>query len=378
MGFLAASKKLPVGLILSGGGARAAYQVGVLRAIARLLPDRAPNPFQIICGTSSGALNAAVLATEADCLQSGVNALSEIWGNIDSARVYQPMAGNLFVSVSNLMLSIVAGGAAPRASAFLDNKPLRKMLQRKLDLDRIQRNIDRGQLDALAITASAYGTGASVSFYQAIKGIEDWTGPHRVGRRCKLSVKHLMASCAIPLLFPAVSIQGQYYCDGAVRQVSPASPALRLGARRLFVIGVSGNRSKAGGDERLTEDPSSYHVLGHIMNGAFVDTLENDLDVLKRMNRISRPRPGFWSRFTGKAGDAVEFLEISPSERVNQLAVEYYAELPRSMSRYIKADSSSTMLSLILFEQGYCNRLADLGFHDAMAKQDEIRRFLSD
>ena len=378
MGFLAASKKLPVGLILSGGGARAAYQVGVLRAIARLLPDRAPNPFQIICGTSSGALNAAVLATEADCLQSGVNALSEIWGNIDSARVYQPMAGNLFVSVSNLMLSIVAGGAAPRASAFLDNKPLRKMLQRKLDLDRIQRNIDRGQLDALAITASAYGTGASVSFYQAIKGIEDWTGPHRVGRRCKLSVKHLMASCAIPLLFPAVSIQGQYYCDGAVRQVSPASPALRLGARRLFVIGVSGNRSKAGGDERLTEDPSSYHVLGHIMNGAFVDTLENDLDVLKRMNRISRPRPGFWSRFTGKAGDAVEFLEISPSERVNQLAVEYYAELPRSMSRYIKADSSSTMLSLILFEQGYCNRLADLGFHDAIAKQDEIRRFLSD
>ena len=378
MGFLAASKKLPVGLILSGGGARAAYQVGVLRAIARLLPDRAPNPFQIICGTSSGALNAAVLATEADCLQSGVNALSEIWGNIDSARVYQPMAGNLFVSVSNLMLSIVAGGAAPRASAFLDNKPLRKMLQRKLDLDRIQRNIDRGQLDALAITASAYGTGASVSFYQAIKGIEDWTGPHRVGRRCKLSVKHLMASCAIPLLFPAVSIQGQYYCDGAVRQVSPASPALRLGARRLFVIGVSGNRSKAGGDERLTEDPSSYHVLGHIMNGAFVDTLENDLDVLKRMNRISRPRPGFWSRFTGKAGDAVEFLEISPSERVNQLAVEYYAELPRSMSRYIKADSSSTMLSLILFEQGYCNRLADLGFHDAMAKQDEIRCFLSD
>ena len=378
MGFLAASKKLPVGLILSGGGARAAYQVGVLRAIARLLPDRAPNPFQIICGTSSGALNAAVLATEADCLQSGVNALSEIWGNIDSARVYQPMAGNLFVSVSNLMLSIVAGGAAPRASAFLDNKPLRKMLQRKLDLDRIQRNIDRGQLDALAITASAYGTGASVSFYQAIKGIEDWTGPHRVGRRCKLSVKHLMASCAIPLLFPAVSIQGQYYCDGAVRQVSPASPALRLGARRLFVIGVSGNRSKAGGDESLTEDPSSYHVLGHIMNGAFVDTLENDLDVLKRMNRISRPRPGFWSRFTGKAGDAVEFLEISPSERVNQLAVEYYAELPRSMSRYIKADSSSTMLSLILFEQGYCNRLADLGFHDAMAKQDEIRRFLSD
>ncbi len=377
MSFLAASGKLPTGLILSGGGARAAYQVGVLRALARLLPERAPNPFDIICGTSSGALNAAVLATEADRLQNGVNSLSEIWGNISSDTVYEPMTGNLFVSVSNLMLSIVAGGAAPRASAFLDNKPLRKLLKRKLELDKIQRNIDRGLLDALGITTSAYGTGASVSFYQAVKGIEDWTGPHRIGRRCKLGIKHLMASCAIPLLFPAVPIAGQYYCDGAVRQVSPASPALRLGARRLFVVGVSGNRSKAGSDESLTEEPSSYQVLGHIMNGAFVDTLENDLDVLRRMNRIAgrRGNPG---RTSGDSRAPVEFLEISPSERVNQLAVDYYDELPKGMARYIKQDSSSTMLSLILFEHGYCNRLADLGFHDAMAKEDEIREFFAD
>lgn len=375
MSFLAASGKLPTGLILSGGGARAAYQVGVLRALARLLPERAPNPFNIICGTSSGALNAAVLATEAECLQNGVNSLSEIWGNISSDTVYEPMTGNLFVSVSNLMFSIVAGGAAPRASAFLDNKPLRKLLKRKLELDKIQRNIDRGLLDALGITTSAYGTGASVSFYQAVKGIEDWTGPHRIGRRSKLGIKHLMASCAIPLLFPAVPIAGQYYCDGAVRQVSPASPALRLGARRLFVVGVSGNRSKTGSDESLTEEPSSYQVLGHIMNGAFVDTLENDLDVLRRMNRIAsrRGNPG---RTSGDSRAPVEFLEISPSERVNQLAVDYYDELPKGMARYIKQDSSSTMLSLILFEQGYCNRLADLGFHDAMAKEDDIREFL--
>lgn len=376
MSFLAASGKLPTGLILSGGGARAAYQVGVLRALARLLPERAPNPFDIICGTSSGALNAAVLATEAECLQNGVNSLSEIWGNISSDTVYEPMTGNLFVSVSNLMFSIVAGGAAPRASAFLDNKPLRKLLKRKLELDKIQRNIDRGLLDALGITTSAYGTGASVSFYQAVKGIEDWTGPHRIGRRCKLGIKHLMASCAIPLLFPAVPIAGQYYCDGAVRQVSPASPALRLGARRLFVVGVSGNRSKAGSDESLTEEPSSYQVLGHIMNGAFVDTLENDLDVLRRMNRIASRR-GNLDRPSGDSRAPVEFLEISPSERVNQLAVDYYDELPKGMARYIKQDSSSTMLSLILFEQGYCNRLADLGFHDAMAKEDEIREFFS-
>lgn len=375
MSFLAASDKLPTGLILSGGGARAAYQVGVLRALARLLPERAPNPFDIICGTSSGALNAAVLATEAECLQNSVNSLSEIWGNINSDTVYEPMTGNLFASVSNLMFSIIAGGAS-RTSAFLDNEPLRKLLKRKLELDKIQRNIDRGLLDALGITASAYGTGASVSFYQAVKGTEDWTGPHRIGRRCKLGIKHLMASCAIPLLFPAVSIEGQYYCDGAVRQVSPASPALRLGARRLFVIGVSGNRSKAGSDESLTEEPSSYQVLGHIMNGAFVDTLENDLDVLKRMNRIVKRRQSDPRWKSGNRNDPVEFLEISPSERVDRLAVDYYGELPKGMARYIKQDSSSTMLSLILFEQGYCNRLADLGFHDAMAKEDEIREFL--
>lgn len=376
MGFLAASNKLPTGLILSGGGARAAYQVGVLRALARLLPERAPNPFDIICGTSSGALNAAVIAAEADCLQSGVNSLSEIWGNISSDTVYEPMTGNLFVSVSNLMLSILAGGSAPRASAFLDNNPLRKLLKRKLEFGRIQRNIDRGLLDAIGITASAYGTGASVSFYQAVKGTEDWTGPHRIGRRCKLGTKHLMASCAIPLLFPAVSIEGQYYCDGAVRQVSPASPALRLGARRLFVIGVSGNRSKARSDESLTEEPSSYQVLGHIMNGAFVDTLENDLDVLRRMNRMARRRQDDQDQSAKERRNPIEFLEISPSERVSQLAVDYYDELPKGMARYIRKDNSSTMLSLILFEQGYCNRLADLGFHDAMAKEDKIREFL--
>ena len=288
MGFLAASKKLPTGLILSGGGARAAYQVGVLRALARMLPERAPNPFDIICGTSSGALNASVLATETESLQAAVGALSEIWGNIDSESVYEPMSGNLFVSVSNLMLSIVSGGGAGKTAAFLDNQPLRRLLKRKLDLNRIQRNIDRGMLDALAITASAYGTGTSVSFFQGVKGIRDWDAPHRIGRRCKLATKHLMASCAIPLLFPAEAIQGQYYCDGAVRQVSPASPALRLGARRLFVIGVSGNRSGAANDETLREEPSSYQVLGHIMNGAFVDTLENDLDVLRRMKRMTQ------------------------------------------------------------------------------------------
>ena len=378
MGFLAASKKSPVGLILSGGGARASYQVGVLRAVARLLPERAPNPFQVICGTSSGALNAAVLATEAECLQTGVNALSEIWSNISSETVYEPMTGNLFVSVSNLLFSIVAGGNASRASAFLDNKPLQKLLKRKLELDRIQRNIDRGLLDALGITVSAYGSGASVSFYQALKSVEDWNGPHRVGRHCKLSVEHLMASCAIPLIFPAVPLQGQYYCDGAVRQVSPASPALRLGARRLFVVGVSGNRSIPGNEEGLAEEPSSYHVLGHIMNGAFVDTLENDLDVLNRMNRLARARRGLGGDYELGRQGVVEILEISPSERVNELAVEHYDELPKGMARYIKADSSSTILSLILFEQGFCNRLADLGFHDAMAKGEEIRHFLRD
>jgi NTE family protein len=214
-----------------------------------------------------------------------------------------------------------------------------------------------------------------VSFYQAVKGIEDWQGPHRIGIRTELALPHLMASTAIPIIFPAVQIDNQYYGDGAIRQLAPTSTAIHLGARRILAIGVSGNSTQAPLEDELKEQPSLPQIIGHILNSAFVDTLENDLETLRHVNEIIP----YVSKRAIRDHDIelieVELLEISPSKQLNLLAMEYYDELPKPMSRYIKEESSGTMLSLILFETGFCTALWQLGFDDAMAKEMEIRQF---
>ena len=376
MSILTDPKKRPIGLILSGGGSRAAYQIGVLRAVANILPKHSSNPFDIISGTSAGALNAASIATHAQRLRTGVRTLEYIWKNIRSEQIYDPQSGNLLSSASNVLLTMMGsksnGGGRV---ALLNNDPLVGLLQRVIKFERIQRNIDLGLLDAVSVTASAYSTGESVSFYQAVKGIEDWQGPHRIGIRTELALPHLMASTAIPIIFPAVQIDNQYYGDGAIRQLAPTSTAIHLGARRILAIGVSGNSTQAPLEDELKEQPSLPQIIGHILNSAFVDTLENDLETLRHVNEIIP----YVSKRAIRDHDIelieVELLEISPSKQLNLLAMEYYDELPKPMSRYIKEESSGTMLSLILFETGFCTALWQLGFDDAMAKEMEIRQF---
>lgn len=365
----------PVGLILSGGGARAAYQVGVLRAVANILPRQAKNPFDIISGTSAGALNAVSLATHAQRLRTGVRTLEHIWTNLHSDQIYDTQNSNLLGSVSTLLLPMLSGKQTANRVALLDNSPLAALLDRVLRFERIQQHIDIGLLNAVSVTASAYSTGESVSFYQGVKGLQDWSGPHRIGRRVQLSRDHLMASSAIPVVFPSVKIGKQYLGDGAVRQLAPTSPALHLGARRILAIGVSGNRTKAPLEDAQPEQPNLMQILGHILNSAFVDTLENDLEFLRHMNSVLPHVPERVRRQYIADLHEVELLEISPSRELNLLAQEYYEELPKPMSRYIKPGTSGTLLSLILFEQGFCKALFDLGVKDAMAKEPEIRRF---
>jgi len=375
MRLLTDPSKQRLGLILSGGGARAAYQVGVLRAIANLLPNHARNPFQVIAGTSAGALNAVSLATHAQSLRTGVRILETIWKNMRSDLIYEPQSGNLLTNASSILLSMLSGKSSENPVALLNNAPLAVLLSRVIKFERIQRNIDIGLIDAISVTASAYGSGESVSFYQAIKGIEDWQGPHRIGVRAKLNLNHLMASSAIPVIFPAVNLGKQYFGDGAIRQLAPTSTALHLGARRLLVIGVSGNRITAPLEDEMTGQPSLAQIVGHILNSAFVDTLENDLEFLRRMNEIIPHVPSNTIE-RGKVNmAAVELLEISPSKELNVLAMEHYDELPKPMSRYIKEGSSGTLLSLVLFEQGFCDALWQLGFDDAMEKEKEIVEF---
>ena len=376
MGLLKSPEPSPIGLILSGGGARAAYQIGVLRAIANILPRDAPNPFHVISGTSAGALNAASLATHAHRLRTGVRTLEHVWKTLTSDQVYTPHAGSLITSASGVLMSMLSGKSTENSVALLHNAPLAQLLARVIKFNKIQRNIDLGLLNALSITASCYGSGESVSFYQAVKGTQDWQGPHRIGVRTELNLSHLIASSAIPIIFPAVEIGAQYFGDGSVRQLAPTSTAIHLGARRLLAIGVSGNRSKATPDlDEVQDQPTLTHILGHIMNSAFVDTLENDLEFLEHMNALIPLVPPRARKLHNIAVSEVELLEISPSEELNMLALEYYDELPKAMARYIKKTGSGSLLSLILFEPGFCTALWQLGFDDAMKKANEIAAF---
>lgn len=364
-----------IGLLLSGGGARAAYQVGVLSAIAELLPRDASNPFHIISGTSAGALNAASLACHAHRLRTGVKLLEHLWKNISSEQIYTPQSGKLLGSASILLLSSMRKKGTDVPRSLLDNSPLFELLQRVLKLNKIQKNIDRGLLDALSITASAYSTGESVSFYQGMQGLVDWEGPHRIGRRGQINHTHLMASAALPVLFPAVKIANQFYGDGSVRQLAPTSTPIHLGATRLLVVGVSGNRIKAPLEDPMAAPPTMSRIIGHMLNSAFVDTLDNDLDFLRNMNDVLEHVPKTVRNSKNISAQKIELLEISPSKEINTIASEFYDELPKQMAKHIKPGSSSTLLSLVLFEKGFCSALWQMGYEDALAKESEIKQF---
>lgn len=364
-----------VGLILSGGGARAAYQVGVLRAIANILPRDTRNPFHVIAGTSAGALNGVSLATHAHRLRTGVRTLEYVWKNIDSGQVYRLDSGGIITSASNWVLAMVTNRATETPVSLLNNAPLEQLLSRVIKFERIQRHIDMGLLDAVAITASSYTGGESVSFYQAIEGIEDWRGPHRKGQRSKLNFNHLMASTAIPTIFPAVRIENEYFGDGSIRQLAPTSTALHLGARKIFAIGVSGTRTPQTAVQKEPAHPSLSQIVGHILNSAFIDTLENDLEFLRHMNDILPHVPQRKLLKYNIRHQVVDLLEVTPSRDLGEIASEYFSELPKPLRLFVKEASSGSVLSLLLFEPGYCNALMALGLKDAMAMEEQIREF---
>lgn len=379
-------------LVLSGGGARASYQVGVLRAIANLLPKDSPNPFQIITGTSAGGLNAASLATHAQRLRTGVRTLEYVWGNIDSSQIYKLDSTSMISNASNWVFSFLANRRRNTPTSLLDNEPLEALLAKVIKFGRIQRSIDAGYLEALAITASGYTSGESVSFFQGASEIENWQRSHRVGLRTELNLSHLMASTAIPTLFPAVRINREYFGDGAIRQLAPLSPAIHLGANRILAVGVGSNKPNRPPKDAAPAHPSLTQILSHILNSAFVDTLPSDLETMRRVNTlVSRLNdqtgglnttavPDIDTDMNTPVGNLrrIDLLAISPSQNLNNIASEHFDDLPRALRLFINDSRSSAILSLLLFENTYCQRLIDMGFKDAMEKETAIVAFFKD
>lgn len=368
------------GLILSGGGARAAYQVGVLRAIADLVPRGTRNPFPIICGTSAGAINAAALAAHAHNYRMGVRGLERVWANLTVEQVYRTDLGSFLKSVVRWIFSGLTAGITPIHSSLLDNAPLRRLLSLVINFRRIQEALDIGDLHALSITASSYSTGESVAFYQALEQVEEWERARRKGRRVTLDTQHLLASSAIPVLFPAEQVGKQYFGDGALRQLAPVSPALHLGASRILVIGVSGNTSAASQRE-IIGYPSLAQVLGHVLNSVFVDTLEADVERLERINHTLGAIPAGARRKKGVGLREVDVLKIYPSRPVDEIAAEHIGELPRTLRFFLRGSGATqspgaSAISYLLFEPGFTHTLMSLGYKDAMAREEEIRGFL--
>jgi len=373
-----------VGLILSGGGARAAYQVGVLKAIQKIVPRDTINPFDIIAGTSAGAINGVALASYAENYRIGIRHLERIWSNFSPEQIYRTDFWGVSSCLGRLARTTLIGRRFKHDRvSLLDSAPLRELLSEVIQFDNIQKAIDNGALHAMCVTGSGLESGESVSFFQGHYSITNWQRHRRIGYRARVTLDHLMASSAIPMVFPSVKINEEYYADGAVRQLAPISPALHLGAEKVLVIGVSGAAHKRKERIALTGYPTPAKVMGHMLNAAFLDSMETDVERLQRINRTVNMIPENVRKKHGMELKPIDLLEISPSQSLDEIAGRHAHELPQAIKLFFGGSGNTSrngsgILSYLLFSSGFCKDLIALGYKDGMERREEIEEFFAD
>lgn len=372
-------------LILPGAGARGAYQVGVLKGIATMLPKHAPNPFAVISGTSAGAINAAVLATQAARFSVAVAEMERVWSNFKAAQVYRTDNWTMLKTSLYWLSAIVLGGLGKKNSrSLLDSSPLRELLTKNIKFSLIERAINRGHLEALAITVSAYSSARSVTFFQGLEDLKPWARVRRIGRPAKITVEHLLASAAVPFVFSPVQIGGEFYGDGAMRHRAPLSSAIHLGAERMLVIGV---RDEHPDPEPLegapVEMPNFALLAGYMLDTLFMDGLYADLEQATRVNVIMEQLEGKTLEGPVAGLRPISTLIIVPKEDIRQVAERHVDELPRAVRLLLGGSGAMDkgglqLISYLLFESGFTRELIEMGLRDAMEMEEDLRAFLSD
>ena len=375
-----------VGLVLTGGGARAAYQVGAMRALCEILGP-GPMPFDVIAGISAGAINGVALATGAEDLAAATERLRATWSKLTPDRVYRTGALKLASIGSRWIRDLSSGGLLGRNSInyLLDPAPLRRLIETEIPLGRMRRHLRAGRLRGVAVSATNYHTGVGVTFFEGAADIEPWIRSTRVGVRARVTAEHVMASAAIPVFFPPVALNGSFYGDGCVRMLYPMSPAVHLGAERVVAISQrylrppSETIQREGGEK--IEALAVSEIAGVLLNSVFLDSLDSDVERLERINRTLQfvPREKLNGREVGVR--PIPALVLRPSLDLGKLAADEYGRFP-AMLRYLlkgigaTGNSGEDLLSYLAFEPIYVQRVMDLGYSDTIARRDEIAEFL--
>lgn len=371
------------GLVLPGGGARGAYQVGVLRALGDIWTEsgRSGNPFPVISGSSAGAINAAVLASHGDSIAEAATRLERFWKSLHCSRIYRTDAWTIFATGLRWMLSFspLLNSLVSQPKSLLDNEPLREFLARELLFDRIQDCIDSGDLRGVAVTASGYTCASAISFYQAEAAAQPWVRARRSGRATRLGVQHLMGSAALPLLFPAYRIGNEFFGDGGMRMVAPLSPAIHLGADRLVVVTTRDERPDPE-PSATAQYPSFGEVGGYLLDTIFMDRLTADIARLERINEtLSLMSPEQRCQTSLKQ---IKALVIRPSVDLREVTRHHAADIPWPVRLLLRTlggwGRDWRMASYLLFEPPYASDLIELGYQDGKARADEVLAFLTE